>query len=149
MPSLLRYYWPCIRTLCDWINTEKKTITYSELADQLGLKLAKQEWNGLLDLVAGRARRDLGDDYDLTWIVVYSYGRAKGLSRYFSQGDEAPGSTLLDPKDPKQVADYKQKLEEIFKYTYELETVDGKTKIVKRLRSGHGAPVQAMTADHI
>jgi hypothetical protein len=136
MPTLVqRHFWTCIRTLCEWINTRATTITYGELADQLGLKLARQEWNGLLDLIAGKARRELGDDYDLTWIVVYSNGPAEGLGRYFSRTDQPPGSASLDPKDPKQVADYKRKVKEIFTYTYTLETVGGVTTLVKVARS--------------
>ena len=55
---------------------------YGELADRLGLKLAKQEWSALLDLVAGKTKREVG--YDVTWNVVYASGPAKRLGRYFS-----------------------------------------------------------------
>jgi hypothetical protein len=103
------------------------------LADKLGLKLARQEWNGLLDLIAGKTKREVGQD--LTWAVVYADGPAKGLGRYFSKGNNAPGSDWLDPKNPNQVADYERELKDIFKYTYSLQTVDGVTTIVKEPRS--------------
>jgi hypothetical protein len=73
----------------------QKPITYGQLAERLGLKFAKQEWTNLLDLIAGKTKRDLGDDYDLAWNVVYGKGnKAEGLSRYFSEGDKAPGTTV-------------------------------------------------------
>ena len=31
-------------------------------------------------------KRELGDDFDLTWNVVYTSDPAKGLGRYFSNG---------------------------------------------------------------
>ena len=51
-------------------------------------------------------RRELGDDYDLTWNVVYGSGPASGLGRYFSNGGRMPGSTLLNPRDQDQKAEY-------------------------------------------
>jgi hypothetical protein len=90
------------------------------------LELAKQEWSALLDLVAGKTTRDVG--VDLTWIVVYSSGPAKDLGRYFSN-NKTPGSTLLNPKNKKQVDDYNRKLEEIYKNTYTLQTVDSLVKV--------------------
>ena len=132
-----RHFWPCIRILCEWINNRKTTITYGELAERLDLKLAKQEWNGLLDLIAGKSKRELGNEYDITWIVVYGHGQARGLGRYFSQADAAPGSTFLDPKDANQITEYRRKLEVIFQFTYGLKTVEGMTKMVKVPRPAH------------
>lgn len=85
-----------------------------------------------MDLIAGKTRREVGDD--LTWNVVYTTGPAKGLGRYFSN-DKMPGSTLLNPKDQKQVADYERKLKEIYEYTYELQKVEGEDKVIKVPRS--------------
>jgi len=99
-----------------------------------GLKLARQEWNTLLDLIAGKVKRELGDDYDLTWIVVYANGPAKDLGRYFSNGNKPVGSTLLDPSNMQQRAEYERTLKEIFKYTYELRRVGNVDTIVKTPR---------------
>jgi hypothetical protein len=124
----MKHFWPCIEVICESVNGRQK-LTYGELAERLGLKLARQEWSDLLDLVAGKTRREVGDD--LTWNVVYASGPAKGLGRYFSNGDKAPGSTLLDPKDEQQVADYQRKLQEIYEYRYELRNIEGADKIIK------------------
>jgi hypothetical protein len=97
------------------------------------LKLAKQEWSALLDLVAGKTKREVG--YDLTWNVVYASGPAKDLGRYFSNGDKAAGSTLLDSKNRQQVADFERTLQEIYEYTYELKNVDGRDTLIKVPRS--------------
>jgi hypothetical protein len=53
---------------------------------------------------------------DLTLVVVYASGPAKGFPRYFSNvpGGAAPGTTMLDPEDDKQVADYERDLEHVF-----------------------------------
>src|SRR5262249_16536457 len=79
MSSISRHFWPCLRVLRERINNEQQRITYGELANKLGLKLARQEWNTLLDLIAGKTKRELGNGYDLTWIVVYANGPAKNL----------------------------------------------------------------------
>lgn len=132
MPSVVRHFWPCIETICESVNNREK-ITYGELADRLRLKLAKQEWSALLDLVAGKTKREVGDD--LTWNVVYASGPAKGLGRYFSNGDKTPGSALLDPKNQTQVAEYEHKLQEIYECTYKLQKVEGGDRVIKVLRS--------------
>jgi hypothetical protein len=131
MPNL-KHFWPCIQSICESVN-ERKKITYGSLAESLGLKLAKQEWSGLLDMVAGKTNREVG--YDLTWNVVYASGPAKDLGRYFSNGDKAAGSTLLDPKDREQVADYERTLQEIYEYTYELQNIEGRDTLIKLPRS--------------
>jgi hypothetical protein len=128
MRSLVRHYWPCLETICETIN-RRETITYGDLADKLGLKLARQEWSALLDLIAGKTKREVGDD--LTWIVIYSQGPAKGLSRYFSNNEQPPGSTSLDPKNLTQVTDYKRTLRKLYKFTYTLQTVGRVTSIVR------------------
>jgi hypothetical protein len=130
MPSLSRHFWPCLDAIRESANNRKK-ISYAELADKLGLKSARQEWNTVLDLVAGKTRRELGNDYDLTWNVVYSIGPAAGLGRYFSNGNRAIGSTLLNPKDRKQVADYEHTLQKIYRHTYQLQKVEGKDTLMK------------------
>jgi hypothetical protein len=129
MPSLIKYAWPCLKVILEVANNQEK-INYGELADRLGLHLAQQEWNTVLDSVAWRTKRDLGNDIDLTLIVVYASGRAKGLGRYFSNG-KAPGSTLLDPRNRAQVADYECKLKEIYECTYELQRVEGEDRVMK------------------
>ena len=58
--------------------------------------MANSEWNTVLDLIAKKTEREVGED--LTWNIVYATGPAKGLGRYFSKGGKAPGSTLLDRK---------------------------------------------------
>jgi hypothetical protein len=130
MPSLSRHFWPCLRVIRESVNNKNK-ITYGELAEKLGLKLAQQEWNTVLDLIAGKTKRELGDDYDLTWIVVYASGPAKCLGRYFSNGDKAPGSAQLDPKNGNQIAEYERTLNEIFQYTYELKKIEGQDRLIK------------------
>jgi hypothetical protein len=116
------------------INNMEK-ITYGELADKLKLQLARQEWNTDLDLIAGKTKREVGDDCHLTWNVVYASGPAKGLGRYFSNGNKAPGSTQLNPKDREQVAEYERKLKEIYKCTYQLRKVKGEDRVIKVPRS--------------
>jgi len=133
MATPIKHFWPCIEVICESVNNRQK-ITYAELADKLGLKLAKQEWSALLDLVAGKMKRELGDDFDLTWNVVYTSDPAKGLGRYFSNGDKAPGSTLLNPKDRKQVAEYERRLKEIYQHVYGLQKIEGKARLTKMAR---------------
>jgi hypothetical protein len=128
MSSLVKHFWPCIEVISESVNSRKK-MEYGELADRLGLKLAKQEWSALLDLVAAKTKREV--DYDLTWNVVYATGPAKGLGRYFSNGNKTPGSTLLDPKNQKQVADYERTLQEMYEYTYALKKIEGKDTLIK------------------
>ena len=130
MPSLIKYSWPCLEVILEVASKQEK-IPYGEMADRLGLQLAQQEWNTVLDSVAWRTKRDLGDDIDLTWVVVYATGPAKGLGRYFSNNGKAPGSTLLDPRNRTQVADYERKLKEIYECTYELQRVEGGDRVIK------------------
>jgi hypothetical protein len=130
MASLIKYAWPCLKVILEVANNQEK-ITYGELANRLGLQLAQQEWNTVLDSVAWRTKRDLGNDIDLTWIVVYASGRAKGLGRYFSNNGKASGSVLLDPRDRAQVAEYERKLKEIYECTYELQRVEGGDRVIK------------------
>src|SRR5262245_15554727 len=134
MPRIVKHFWPCIKVICKSINNRQK-ITYGDLANELGLRLAKQEWSSLLDLIAGKTRRELGDDYDLTWNVVYGSGPAAGLGRYFSNGGRMPGSTLLNPRDRYQVGEYENKLKEIYKFTYAVQRVGDQDKVVKAPRT--------------
>ena len=131
--SLIKYAWRCLEVIIEAANKQEK-ITYQELADRLDLKLARQEWHTVLDAVAWRTKRDLGNDIDLTWIVVYASGPAKGLGHYFSNG-KAPGSALLNPKDSVQVEEYERKLKEIYECAYELRRVEGEDRVMKISRS--------------
>jgi hypothetical protein len=128
MPSVVRHFWPCLKAICD-SNNDMKKITYGELADKLGFSLARQEWSDLLDLIARKTRREV--ELDLTWNVVYASGPAKGLGRYFSNGDKAVGSTLLNPKDQEQIKEYERQLKEIYQYIYDLRKVDGADTVIK------------------
>ena len=78
MASVVKHYWPCIEVICESVNNKEKT-TYGQLANKLGLSIPRQEWSDLLNLVANKCKRDLGDGDDLTWNVVYGNGPAKGL----------------------------------------------------------------------
>ena len=69
MSSLSHLFWPCLEAIVKSVYSREK-ITYSELANKLGLKLAQQEWSTVLDLIAGKTKRELGEDFDLTWNVV-------------------------------------------------------------------------------
>lgn len=117
----------CLFDLCESINNRQK-ITYGQLANKLGLRLSKHEWNALLDQVAEKTKREI--DIDLTWNVVYSSGPAKGLGRYFSN-EGTTRSMLLDPKDPEQVANYERKLKEIYEYFYNYGQVRGEDRVMK------------------
>jgi hypothetical protein len=130
MPSLIRHFWPCLEVIRQSVNDRKK-ITYGELAGKLGLESAQQQWNTVLNPVAAKTKDELGDDYDLTWDVVYATGSAKGLGRYFSNDGKATGSTLLNPKDRNQVADYERTLKKIYQYTYEWQKIGGKDTLIK------------------
>ena len=113
MPSILRYYTPARRILCE-IAKSRSTIQYGELATALGLKSARQEWHTLLDPIARKESERTGRD--LTLVVVYATGPAKGLGRYFSnvRGGTPPGTTTLDPADLTQVANFYAELENVF-----------------------------------
>lgn len=133
MPSLIRHFWPCLRVIIERVNNERK-ISYGELAETLGLSLAQQEWHTVLNPIAEKTKADLGQDYDLTWNVVYGNGPAAGLGRYFSNDGKRTASELLDPKDDEQVAKYNATLAEIYRFTYSLEMVEGKSTLVKTSR---------------
>src|SRR5258708_26027086 len=131
MPSLIRHFWPCLRVIIERVNNQQK-ITYGELAEALGLSLAQQEWHTVLNPIAEKTKADLGQDYDLTWNVVYGRnGPAAGLGRYFSNEGKPTSSELLNPKDHEQVAKYKATLAEIYRFTYSLQMIEGKSTVVK------------------
>ena len=135
MPNSLvnkNIFWKCTGLLCESINNRQK-ITYGNLAHKLGLKLARQEWEGLLNLIADKSKREVDDD--ITWIIVYANGPAKDLGRYFSNGGKASGSTPLDPKNQKQVDDYNRALEAMYRNFYTLRDIEAATRIVKEPRS--------------
>ena len=91
-----------------------ETIKYGELAEALGLKSPRQQWNTVLNPISIDEVRATG--VDLTLIVVYASGPAKNLSRYFSniRGGQTPQTTMLDPRCPKQVAAYRKQLQKVF-----------------------------------
>jgi hypothetical protein len=123
-----------LEVIIESVNNQKK-LTYQELADKLGLELARQEWHTVLDPIAKKMKSELGDDYDLTWNVVYTRGPAKDLGRYFSNGGKATGSTLLDPNDWEQVGEYERTLQKMYKHIYELQWIDGVgCKVIKMAR---------------
>jgi hypothetical protein len=113
MGSLQNYYPQCRKILC-LAAKRRETITYAQLSAALGLKSPRQQWNTVLHPISEAEVRQTGAG--LTLIVVYASGRAKGLSRYFSnlRGGAAPGTRMLDPDDPTQVANYKRELEQVF-----------------------------------
>jgi hypothetical protein len=113
MGNLHSYQSQCRKILC-LAAKRRETITYGRLAAALGLKSPRQQWSTVLDPLSEDETKRTGKD--LTLVVVYATGPAKGLSRYFSniRGGAAPGTTTLDPRDDKQVARYKQELEGVW-----------------------------------
>jgi hypothetical protein len=113
MGSLIGHYTQCRKLLC---LAAKAGITmyYEDLAVGLGLKSPRQKWSTVLGPIAVDEVNKTG--HDLTLVVVYKTGPAKGLSRYFSniRGGQAPQSTLLDPKNAQQVAAYRRDLTAVF-----------------------------------
>jgi hypothetical protein len=79
----------------------------------LGLKSPRQEWSTVLGPIADAEVKTTG--HDLTLVVVYGSGPAKGLGRYFSniRGGQLPQSTGLDPGNRQQVAAYKHALQTV------------------------------------
>lgn len=113
MGSLHHHYSACRKVLC-LAAKGRETITYAALASRLGLKSPRQEWNTVLGPISVDEVQKTGRD--LTLVVVYTSGPAKGLSRYFSnlRGGRPPHTTMLDPRNSQQVASYKQELEKVF-----------------------------------
>jgi hypothetical protein len=110
MSHLGNYVSKCRKILCQTAKRRQK-ITYGELADALGLPSPRQRWSTLLNPTYNDEMRNTGKD--LTLVVVYARGPAKGLSRYFSNG-RAPQTTMLDPRNSQQVKDYEQELQNVF-----------------------------------
>jgi hypothetical protein len=103
--------------LCQAAKRRQK-IKYGELATALGLKSPRQEWNTILGPIAIDEVKNTGQD--LTLVVVYASGPAKGPGRYFSniRAGAPPQSGALDPRDPQQVVAYERALEQVFnRYT--------------------------------
>ncbi len=113
MASLVGHYVKCRKLLCEAAK-RRETITYGALATALGLKSPRQEWSTVLGPIADDEVKKTG--HDLTLVVVYAAGPAKGLARYFSniRGGQSPQSIALNPNDQQQVAAYKQALEQVF-----------------------------------
>jgi hypothetical protein len=113
MGSLQSYHSQCRKILC-LTAKRRETIRYGALATALGLKSPRQEWNTVLGPIAADEVQKTG--HDLTLVVVYASGRAKGLGRYFSniRGGQPPQSNALNPSNPQQVAAYKQALQQVF-----------------------------------
>jgi hypothetical protein len=112
-PSLLPYYAHCRKILCERAK-QHKTITYGELAEELGLPSPRQNWKTLLDPISVDEVKKT--NHDLTLVVVYSQGPAKGLSRYFSniRGGQTPRTTKLDPRDENQKQKYYRDRRNVF-----------------------------------
>jgi hypothetical protein len=110
VPNLIGHYAQCRRLLC-LAAKRRETITYGALANQLGLKSPRQEWNTVLGPIALDEVTKTGRD--LTLVVVYRSGPAKGLGWYFSniRGGKKPQSDALNPRNHQQVASYKRALE--------------------------------------
>jgi hypothetical protein len=87
VPSLTRHFWPCLEAIIESVNSRKK-ITYGQLADRLGLKLAQQEWNTVLDLIAGKTKRDVGRD--LTWTSYTRVVRRRTWDATSAMGTRLP-----------------------------------------------------------
>lgn len=113
MGSLHHYQSACRKVLCETAKRQQ-TITYGALADALGLASPRQQWSTLLHPLAESETKKTGAD--LTLVVVYASGPAKGLGRYFSnvRGGAPAGSTMLDPRDATQKAAYRQELQRVF-----------------------------------
>jgi|SRR5579885_3528259 len=113
MGSLIGHYAQCRRLLCETAK-RRETIGYGSLAKALGLPSPRQQWNTVLGPIAADEVKNTG--HDLTLIVVYARGPAKGLGRYFSniRGGARPQSSALNPHDPTQVAAYRRALEQVF-----------------------------------
>ena len=77
MGSLVGHYVKCRKILCDAAK-RRETVTYKDLALALGLKSPRQEWNTVLGPIATDEVQKTG--HDLTLVVVYSSGPAKGLA---------------------------------------------------------------------
>lgn len=111
--GLLQYQSACRKILCETAK-RRQTITYGDLADALGLSSPRQRWSDLLHPLSESETKKTGAD--LTLVVVYASGPAKGLGRYFSnvKGGVPPGSTMLDPSNANQKAAYQQELQKVY-----------------------------------
>lgn len=113
MAPLIAHYAQCRRLLCQTAK-RRETIAYGALATALVLQSPRQKWNTLLGPIATDEVKNTG--HDLTLVVVYGSGPAKGLGHYFSniRGGAPPQSRALDPRNPQQVASYRRALEQVF-----------------------------------
>ena|SRR5208282_5982337 len=113
MGNLQGYHSQCRKILCETAK-RRETIKYKDLAAALGLKSPRQEWSTVLGPIATDEVRKTG--HDLTLVVVYASGPAKGLGRYFSnlRGGQPPQSNLLNPANNQQVAAYNRALQGVF-----------------------------------
>lgn len=113
MGSLIGHYAQCRKLLCQAAK-RRETITYGELAKDLGLNSPRQEWNTVPGPISENEVKATGRD--LTLVVVYASGPAKGLGRYFSniRGGQAPQTNMLNPFNLQQVAAYRQELQQVF-----------------------------------
>ena len=113
MGNLQNYHSQCRKILCESAK-RRETTKYGDLATALGLKSPRQQWKTLLGPIAIDEVQKTGDD--LTLVVVYASGPAKGLGRYFSniRGGQPPQSNFLSPSDQQRVTAYKQALEQVF-----------------------------------
>ena len=109
--NLLVHYANCLEILKKRASI-RQTISYGELAKMLGLSIPRQQWSTVLDPIREAELKRVGKD--LSQIVVYSSGPAKGFPRYFSNSRLNARSELLDPKDPARVAAFKSELDSIY-----------------------------------
>jgi hypothetical protein len=131
MRNLQLYQSQCRKVLCRRAKRRQK-ITFSELAKALDLGSPRQKWGTLLLPLFKSETKKTGAD--LTLIVVYQVGPAKGLCRYFSnvRGGVPPGTTMLDPRDPEQVAAYERALEWVFD-VYSKRRTERRREIIDRI----------------
>ena len=113
MNTLVSHHAQCRKLLCDAAK-RRETLTYGKLATALGLKSPRQAWSTVLGPIAADEVNRTG--HDLTLVVVYTSGPAKGLGRYFSniRCGVPPQSMSLDPRDSQKVAQYKLALDQVF-----------------------------------
>jgi hypothetical protein len=78
MGSLIGHYTLCRKLLCQAAKAGNK-VTYEDLTVGLGFQSPRQQWSTVLGPIAADEVRKTG--HDLTLVVVYKSGPAKGLSR--------------------------------------------------------------------
>jgi hypothetical protein len=80
MGNLQGYYAKCRKILCQTAK-RRQPITYGGLANALGLRSPRQQWNTVLNPICTDEKKKTG--YDLTLVVVYSASRSKCKLRHY------------------------------------------------------------------